>query len=41
MGRWRFESFLDTESESAEFSSVLANEAAFALEIGDRSPGDF
>ncbi|MAZ96868.1 MAG: hypothetical protein CMP53_05020 [Flavobacteriales bacterium] len=31
------ESFLDTESESAEFSSVLANEAAFALEIGDRA----
>ena len=31
------DSFLDTESESAEFSSVLANEAAFALEIGDRA----
>ena len=31
------ESFLNTESESAEFSSVLANEAAFALEIGDRA----
>jgi len=31
------ESFLDTESESAELSSVLANEAAFALEIGDRA----
>ena len=30
-------SFLDKESESAEFSSVLANEAAFALEIGDRA----
>ena len=31
------ETFLDTESESAELSSVLANEAAFALEIGDRA----
>ena len=31
------ESFLDIDSESAEFSSVLANEAAFALEIGDRA----
>ena len=31
------ESFLNTESENNEFSSVLANEAAFALEIGDRT----
>jgi LmbE family N-acetylglucosaminyl deacetylase len=36
-GSGDLESFLDTESESTELSSVLANEAAFALEIGDRA----
>ena len=36
-GSGDLESFLDTESESAELSSVIANEAAFALEIGDRA----